>query len=156
MRRLCLLPLVAVLLGVTPPAFAEEDGIFVDPDTPAGKEYAIPLDQARQEAVGESRGTRISGGSMPTSAGALFGEGIPRVRGGGVRRGAASGGAGRARQAGATREAPAAPAAARLVRQTSSGSDTLATLAIPLGVLLMGGAIALVVGRRRMGRPPSD
>lgn len=154
MRGLCLLPLIAVLLGATAPAFAQEEGIILDPDTPAGKEYAIPVDQARREAVGESGGARVSGGGTRASAGALFGQGIRRVRGGGVRRGAASGGGGRA---GATRDALAAPSDAALVRQTSSsGSETLATLAIPLGVLLVGGAIALVVvGRRRMRRPPS-
>jgi hypothetical protein len=157
MRRLCRLPLLAVLLGATAPAFAQEDGIFVDPDTPAGKEYAIPLEQARQEAVGETRDARVSGGSTLASAGGLFGEGIRRARGGDFRRGAASGGGGRAGQVHSTRDALAAPSSAALVRQTSSGgSNTLPTLAIPLGVLLVGGAIALaVIGRRRMRRPPS-
>jgi hypothetical protein len=155
--RLCVLPLVAVVLGATAPAFAAEDGIILDPDTPAGKEYAIPLDQARQEAVGESRGTRASGGSGPASAGGLFGQGIRRARGGGVRRGGASGDGGRSRQGKATRDSLAAPSSAALLRETSSsGSDALATLAIPLGVLLAGGAIALVVvGRRRVRRPPN-
>jgi hypothetical protein len=156
MRRLWLVPFVAVVLGFAAPAYAAQDGIFVDPDTPAGKEYAIPLDQARQEAVGESSGTRISAGSAQASAGALFGEGIRRVRGAGVRPGASAGpgGAGRANP---SRDALAQPAAARLSRQASSGgSDTVATLAIPLGVLLVGGGMALVAGRGRMRRPPSD
>ena len=57
-----------VLLVAAPSAAAQEDGVFVDPDSPAGKEYAIPIDQARGEAAG--------GGNRPAGEEPLFGEGI--------------------------------------------------------------------------------
>jgi hypothetical protein len=58
-------------------AFAEK-GVHFDPDSPAGKEYALPLDQARDEATGggNPEGTgreEESGESAP-----LFGEGLSR------------------------------------------------------------------------------
>jgi hypothetical protein len=79
-------------------AFAQpEDGIFVDPDSPAGKEYAIPLEQARSEGVGEpggAPGTVLPRGSGSVSSSGprpapLFGRGIRRAdrgRGGGKAR----------------------------------------------------------------------
>jgi hypothetical protein len=67
-----LLVLVAlVFLVAAPPAAAQEDGVFVDPESPAGKEYAVPIDQARGEAAG---GGNRSAGEEP-----LFGEGIERA-----------------------------------------------------------------------------
>jgi hypothetical protein len=57
-----------------PPAAAQEGGVFVDPDSPAGKEYAIPLEEARRQAAG-------GGGDGPSSGQPLFGEGIERAEG---------------------------------------------------------------------------
>jgi hypothetical protein len=63
------LALIALLLAVAaPPVAAQQDGVFVDPDSPAGKEYAVPIDQARGEAAG---GGEAAPGEEP-----LFGEGI--------------------------------------------------------------------------------
>jgi hypothetical protein len=64
-----LIPLIAALLAVSLPAVAtaQDDGVTVDPDSPTGKEYAIPLERARQEAAG----ARGSGAETP-----LFGEGV--------------------------------------------------------------------------------
>src|SRR5665811_1977608 len=45
-------------------------GVHFDPDSPAGKEYALPLDEARDEAVGEGQPDGASGASAP-----LFGVG---------------------------------------------------------------------------------
>jgi len=52
-RRLFPFPVLVLLfaLGVPAPAAAER-GVHVDPDSPAGKEYAIPLEQARSDAGG--------------------------------------------------------------------------------------------------------
>jgi hypothetical protein len=70
--------LVVLLAGgsLAPTAVAQEDGVFVDPDSPAGKEYAIPLDQARRDAAGG--GAAGGGGGSGQS---LFGAGIERAKG---------------------------------------------------------------------------
>ena len=72
MKRLALAALV--LLVVAPSAVAQDDGVFVDPDSPAGKEYAVPIDQARGEAAG--------GGNGPAGEEPLFGQGIEPAGGG--------------------------------------------------------------------------
>lgn len=72
MKRLAVAALL--LLVATPSAAAREDGVFVDPDSPAGKEYAVPIDQARGEAAG---GGEAAPGEEP-----LFGEGIESPSGG--------------------------------------------------------------------------
>jgi hypothetical protein len=58
------------LLGATPPAFA---GVHFDPESPAGKEYALPLDQARDEAAGAGKSDGPAGKKAQ-----LFGEGISK------------------------------------------------------------------------------
>jgi hypothetical protein len=74
MRRITLIALLAVV-GPVPVAAAQEEGVFFDPDTPAGKEYAIPLDEARRDAGGGRRaGPANEGGDQP-----LFGVGIERA-----------------------------------------------------------------------------
>jgi hypothetical protein len=70
-KRLALIPLL-VLMAVSAAA-AQQDGVFVDPDSPAGKEYAVPLDQARDEASGGAEGA--PGDRL------LFGEGIEPAEG---------------------------------------------------------------------------
>jgi hypothetical protein len=52
-------------------AFAQRDGVYVDPDSPAGKEYALPLDAARGNVSGGG-GSAAPGGDAPP----LFGAGI--------------------------------------------------------------------------------
>ena len=60
---------------------ARDDGVFVDPDSPAGTEYAVPLEQARQEATGTSgAGAAGISGDQP-----LFGVGIERSSSGGAK-----------------------------------------------------------------------
>ena len=66
LKRLALIPLL--LAVAAPPAVAQQDGVFVDPDSPAGKEYAVPIDQARGDAAG--------GGDAGPGEEPLFGEGI--------------------------------------------------------------------------------
>jgi|SRR5829696_7351368 len=65
------LTVMLVAAFAAPPAAAQEDGVFVDPDSPAGKEYAIPLDEARREAAG--------GGGAGRAGQPLFGAGIERA-----------------------------------------------------------------------------
>jgi hypothetical protein len=91
-------PLIALLVLVVaaPPAIARDDGVSVDPDSPAGVEYAVPLDQARRDATGTA-----GGGSAGTDHGQpLFGVGIERASAGSGGGGGAKGSGGSGRSAG--------------------------------------------------------
>jgi hypothetical protein len=114
-----------------------EPGVHADPGSPAAKQYALPLNQARQ-----------AGGGTPTtsSSAALFGAGIKPP---------GSGGSGRARSAvgnaphgarqdasGAAPSDPDTPVPAIVLRAASSrassgGNGSLLTL--------LGGAVAILV-----------
>ena len=61
-----------ILMGLVllPPAAVAQDGVLVDPDSPAGREYAIPLEEARRNAVGGHPTGR------PAADPPLFGAGI--------------------------------------------------------------------------------
>jgi hypothetical protein len=59
-----------VLLAATPLALAK---VHFDPESPAGKEYALPLDQARDEAAGADKSDGPAGKKAQ-----LFGEGISK------------------------------------------------------------------------------
>jgi hypothetical protein len=153
----------AVLLALTAAtASAQEDGVFIDPDSPAGTEYAIPLEQARREAAGG--GSPTPGGGSPTPGRAaegqpLFGAGIaprgdresgrPEARARGARAGA--GGADGEEQtprsdSGSDSNAGASTAA--IAATAGDGSwDTLATAGIAAAVLALGLAAGLAFRR---------
>jgi hypothetical protein len=149
--------LLALLLAATPapPAVAQEDGVFVDPDSPAGKEYAIPLQEARRQAAGE----RGEGGGNPSSGQPLFGEGINRAEGSasgsngggspgrdGSAEGAGSPGSSGSEQRvpggdaspGARATLPSAPRSAAIEAAAADGSDGLVTAGIATAVLAAG------------------
>src|SRR4051794_10077624 len=125
------------------PVAAQEPGVFVDPGSPAGKEYALPLDVQRAAAVGRDA---VQGVAQPP-----FGVGIPRAGAGRSRRSASSGakaapGSGRTTRRSAdgtapsrkraAERAPEAAAIAGLSRPPSTSSDVaLATSAVILGGL---------------------
>jgi hypothetical protein len=133
------------------PASALEPGVHVDPGSPAAKEYAIPLGQARQLGGVESYSS--------SSETKLFGAGIKRPPGGssgtrarGHRRdGAGSGGAvgsgtggggGSPGGTGASAESTAAGAqlpssVLRAVHEHASGDSSL--------LVLIGGGVAILV-----------
>lgn len=54
-------------LTLVPAAAAQDDGVIYDKDSPAGKEYALPLDSARD--VGGGSGSGGGGGGTPGQAG---------------------------------------------------------------------------------------
>jgi hypothetical protein len=63
---------LATLSGLAAPgAQAVAGGVHFDPNSPAGKEYALPLAQARNEATGGGQADEASGTSAQ-----LFGAGI--------------------------------------------------------------------------------
>jgi hypothetical protein len=145
---------LAIFGGVPGGAAAQEDGVIVDPNSPTGKEYAIPLDKARRDS-GTSQPKRSSdSGSGSTSTSSepdRFGEGIAPVpqtapRRKPVRRKVARHGAGPAAVAGI----PPLTGSAPLVSASTDSGGTL-TLLIVLGVLAAGGlgfALRRVAQRR--------
>ncbi len=75
MRTRNVLGLLAAAALVAPgPATAAEKGVHVDPGSPAGKEYAVPLDQGRQQGAG-APGVSGSGGAGGPGAGGGAGHG---------------------------------------------------------------------------------
>jgi hypothetical protein len=147
--------LIALILAAlaAPPASAQEDGVFVDPDSPAGKEYAVPLEEARREASGASAGGSSGdrGGGQP-----LFGVGIERApRQTGAGEATESGGGGRNADdaQGPERVAPSGQSAAAVEAAARDGSDGLLTAGIATGVLVAGLLAGLVL--RRLLRPRS-
>jgi hypothetical protein len=118
-------------------AMGLEPGVHPDPGSPAAKEYALPLNQARGAGGG--------GGHTTSSSAALFGAGIKPP---------GAGGSGRARSSavntphgarhGVSSSDPKAPVPAIVLRAarsepSSSGNGSLLTL-------LGGGVIILVLG----------
>jgi hypothetical protein len=71
--------LIVLLLALTAaPAADAQEGAFVDPDSPAGTEYALPLERARGEAAPETGGREGGGGRSEQP---LFGVGIDQSQG---------------------------------------------------------------------------
>jgi hypothetical protein len=153
-RRRSLL-VFAVIAGVSVPCApaAGQDGIFVDPESAPGKEYALPLDGARRQTAGgaESRGEQ---GAAPVAADRppppppAFGVGVEsgRVHAAPPRR---------ERKTGPTRGSGARkPALGRLpipdrrVAVEGDGSGVALSAAIALGVMLAG--LAVAAGARRL------
>src|SRR3954468_23661352 len=70
-----------------------EPGLTVDPDSPAGVEYAVPLDSARGHGGHGGGGGAPGGGRAPATGGnspALFGSGIKAAGGSGSGSGSGS------------------------------------------------------------------
>lgn len=133
----CALVVLGLLAGAGQAA-AQSDGVFVDPDTPAGKEYALPLDKARQE-VAPSSGAQGAGGGDTQ----LFGAGISKRDGGGKGGGGGSAAAGGGNgERGAQDETAISPGSvAKAGASTGSGiSAGWLTALIAFGVLVVGGA----------------
>jgi hypothetical protein len=49
-------------------AFAQEEGVTIDPDSPPGKEYALPLDSARGQAAPSSDPPSVEATGEPAEA----------------------------------------------------------------------------------------
>jgi hypothetical protein len=146
-------------LALPTAAQAQGPGVFVDPDSPAGTEYAIPLEEARRNGAPDAE-PRPGGGQADPP---LFGEGIRRAPGasaaGGGSAGAADGGEGTdgGRRGGDRDARKAADGEVRGAQETErdgrpdpmaieaaaqGGSDALLTAGIAGAVL----AVGLLVG----------
>jgi hypothetical protein len=133
---------ILVLLAVSLAPAAQgatglEPGVHADPGSPAAKEYALPLNQAR------GTNNKASAGGGSTSVGA-FGAGIkPPGAGGSSHRGS--------RGAHATGDRAALPAAVSAASsRAGSGGGSSSILALLVGgvaVLLLGGFVGTVLRR---------
>jgi hypothetical protein len=161
-RMRILLPAVLAAAGLAAmpgAAVAQEPGVVVDPGSPAGKEYAIPVARARREA-GVDRATSGSSGSSTQAKPELFGAGIsprkaaptkPEKTGSKSSEsdsgGAPAGGGGGSSSGGSG--GPGAAAAAAV--QSRPSANALPWLAGPAAaVLLIGAAAGLLMRRRSM------
>jgi hypothetical protein len=155
--------------GFAPGTAGAQQGLTVDPQSPAGVEYAVPLDTARSHGGGGSShpgsggGGSTSGGSGTGGSGSpvLFGSGITPPAKAASRSGSGSGGQGsgaRKRQSGGRGSKPGArtatagsPSPVTPVTASASYSSTGPVAGIVGGVLLLGGGFGLFVrlrGRR--------
>jgi hypothetical protein len=153
------------VLGIDAAGVYAQEGVFIDPNRPAGTEYAIPLDLARRGAAPDPSGGAGSGGSADASA-PRFGSGVERnsatpsagsdgdsaadrerAQDGGSR---TSGGRQDARPAGGDRRDDLAGTVAALSDPADGPLPVgLITGGIALGVLVLSGAVALTVRRLR-------
>jgi hypothetical protein len=119
-------------------ALGLEPGVHVDPGSPAAKEYALPLNQARR--TGGNAGQAKAGASM------LFGAGIkPPGSGGAKQAGADSGEAQREARPGASGATPrdqVAPVPAIVLRAARSQSSSNGDGSI---LALLGGGVAIII-----------
>jgi hypothetical protein len=145
--------LLAVSLMVPSVAQAQR-GVFVDPDSPAGTEYRIPLEEARRHGAGDEQ-RRTGEGVTGTSGQPLFGEGIERApsasaagNGSGAAAGDTGGGLNGTKQPGADKggEGQAVRdettsrrgSSVAIQARAGGGSEMLATVGIAGAVLALG------------------
>lgn len=142
--------IVVSTLGA-PSAQAQEKGVFIDPDSPAGEQYALPIEKARRGAVDGGKTAKVRPGEQTAP---LFGAGV------GPDRGARATARNRTPGAAGTRISPrtlrrerqrvAAGFAAARAEGGSSG-DALVLAAGGAGVLLLCAVGGIVARRLRSG-----
>jgi hypothetical protein len=169
---------VAILTGGTwtATAVAQEDGVYLDdPDSPGGKEYAIPHERSRREAAGSPGGGGGAGGGNggsedeaprfgagiqpeaggPSSGGAAGSEGgsgpgsSGADSGGDVRGGSGDSPPGEADGGDVAGGSSSAPNGADYRATSSSDQPELTLSALALGVIIAGGGLGLLLRRSR-------
>jgi hypothetical protein len=155
---LTLLAGVAVLVAA-PTSSAQDSGVFIDPDSPSGREYSIPLEEARREAGGPAPG-KVALGERTAP---LFGEGVEAETRPAAADETAPTRAGESREPrgseatdtrrGDEREASPATAASSGAAERSGGDgdgsqDVLIVGTIGLGTLAIGAAVGVMARRR--------
>jgi hypothetical protein len=156
---ICILAGLALFAGAGEAA-AQSDGVVVDPESPAGKEYALPLDKARQDvAPTPGAGTDGSDGTNGSDDTPLFGAGITK-RNGAQDQGRQGGEGSDARGQGDGEEGGdnGADVAARSVTAAASASGSglssgWITALVAFGVLLVGGIAGLSLRALRSSEP---
>jgi hypothetical protein len=158
-RAVCVLATLGILAGGGEAA-AQSDGVVVDPDSPAGKEYALPLDKARQDVAptpgagtdgsDETNGsneTPLFGAGITKRDGGQGGQGDGRDRGDG---GAQGDGGGSGGNGGDVANGSVTATAAASGSGLSSG---WITALVAFGVLLVGGIVGLSLRALRSSEP---
>lgn len=158
------------------PAAALEPGVHIDPGSPAAKEYALPVGQARRTGSGrETSASNPAQEAAEATSEPLFGAGITDPHSGGGRAGAGSSGSGtggavghgavghgavghrrgRSRANGASSEPPPAFVQRVADRHASpgGGSSDLVLLAGGVAILALGAFAGVVLRHSR--RPTS-
>jgi hypothetical protein len=121
--------------------------VHVDPNGPAGQEYALPLDSAR----GQASGTPDAGVPGATVKAPLFGQGI-RPGGSPARR--RQGAEPKRQRSGQSGTRPVNKSYAGVAAASGGGSMTLQVAAVIAGIVLLGSATGLIVRRRFPAEPP--
>lgn len=140
--------IVIFALGL-PAAATGQEQPKLDPNSPAGVEYQLPLDRAREEAAGET--SREPGGSQRAPA---FGAGVTE-RGSSTKDGGSGGGSGEGSGEADAGEASAANTRAKTASATQEGGSGASVPLITAAVLLAGGALGLGL-RRGLGGTPGQ
>jgi len=164
--------LVLCALGA-PAVLAQENGVTLDPDSPAATEYALPVDKARRDATPGGRPGR--GTTNAAQKAPLFGSGVgsgssttqdagsPGTDAGDAVGGSGEDGAGASRDGdGASRAddgdggdqrsaLPRGPEVARLAEASAASTGTMPTLPLIAGggLILLGAITGGIVLRRR-------
>jgi hypothetical protein len=172
MRRAVVAAAVAALTAPVPVARAQEPGVTVDPSSPSGSEYSIPLDSTRNELGGRSPSsnrsspTGSSGTRSASTASDSSSSGSAPLFGAGVGGSGSSGGGGTPAKAsakkpgakqGSSDSGDPGGAASPVLRATAEkplstddgGSSVWPLLGAAGGLLLAGAAAGLVVRRRQ-------
>ena len=156
---------VLAALALATPAMAQEDGVFIDPDSPTAKEYAIPLESERRQA---DPSQEPSGGIVQGErTSPLFGVGIVSARQrravDGSRRAHTAGSSGDGARKRSGNKPPVGKGAAPkrdgdeavIQAATSNPGPPAGGAGVPLtiggvaiGVLLLGGLVGLSLRRR--------
>jgi hypothetical protein len=141
---------LAVSLAIATPAAAQDDAPKVAPDSPAGTEYQLPVDHARD--AGSGGGSSHSSGTP--GAAPLFGAGVVRRTSRPATRRRHDGSVAPARTKAPAGHQTARPAStpatirARAAAPDSGGGGLLAIGAGAAGVLLIGGLAGLALRQR--------
>jgi hypothetical protein len=164
MTRAITTALILALLA-PPAALGQRGGVIVDPDSPAGAEYAIPLDQARREAAGDTSGNRGEAGGVRAGGEELFGEGITPAGGGSAGGGGSDGGAGGGSSGGrsgerenasggSATESPSGPGASASTAAVAAASEQNSGLPLTIGIAgaVLAAGLAGGLGLRRVLR----
>jgi cobalamin biosynthesis Mg chelatase CobN len=123
-----------------------EPGVHVDPESPAAKQYALPLRQARQIGEGSSSATAAS-----SSSAAPFGAGIKASGSSRDQSNASSrkpGGVSTGPEFAAGQQSAIPAEVLHASRSPAAGGSSLALLGGGIAVLVLGGLVGTIMRRR--------
>ena len=147
----------AVAAPISAQAAAPEPGVTFDPNTPAGKEYAIPIVQGRADGTGTGSGNQKGAANTPFGIGIKPPGGGGHGGGGGGGRGAGhghgSGGTNVPGPTGGTGSRVDPNLRSRIAHADEPGGTVVWTVGIGLAVVLLAGVLTLGLRRGRPEQP---